>query len=100
MPSQRFWQIGICLVGNFDVQRPTVAQQQSLAKLVAYLMKTYNIPPQRIVGHGMTKATDCPGRNISIASVRKSATQVLIAEGTPVPANAAAASAGELLRDR
>ena len=92
--------IGICLVGNFDVQRPTAAQQQSLAKLVAYLMKTYNVPPQRILGHGMTKATDCPGKNISIASIRKLATQVLVAEGTPVPANTGTASAGELLRDR
>jgi len=92
--------IGICLVGNFDVQRPTSAQQQSLAKLVAYLMKTYNIPADRVIAHGSTKATDCPGRNISIAAVRKSATQVLLAEGASVPGSARLASNSELLRDR
>jgi len=93
--------IGVCLVGNFDVQRPTAAQQQSLAKLVAYLMKTYNISPQRILGHGMTgKATDCPGRNISIASLRKQAGQFLLAEGTSLPTNSGSASVGELLSEK
>src|SRR2546423_1565105 len=51
--------IGICLVGNFDVDRPTDDQMKSLSKLVAYLMKTYHIPPDRVLGHGDTKPTDC-----------------------------------------
>ena len=36
--------IGICLVGNFDVTRPTEAQMASLAQLVRFLMDRYNIP--------------------------------------------------------
>lgn len=92
--------IGICLVGNFDVQRPTAAQQKSLARLVAYLMKTYNIPADRILAHGATKATDCPGRNVSIVTIRKQATQTLIAQGDPIPSGTRLASNSELLRDR
>src|SRR5262249_52623291 len=30
--------IGICLVGNFDLDRPSAAQLQAVAKLTAYLM--------------------------------------------------------------
>lgn len=54
--------IGICLVGNFDVTRPTEGQMAALAKLVRSLMDRYNIPRNRIYGHGQLKPTDCPGR--------------------------------------
>ena len=76
--------IGICLVGNFDMERPTPAQMASLAKLTAYLMKTYRIPADRIIGHGDTKATDCPGKFMSIAQVRRAANQALAQAGEPV----------------
>jgi hypothetical protein len=69
--------IGICLVGNFDVERPTQQQLRSLARLTAYLMRTYHIPPDRVLGHRDTKPTDCPGRNLNIAAVRRTATQML-----------------------
>jgi hypothetical protein len=68
--------IGICLVGNFDNDRPSAAQLRSLSKLVAFMMKTYHIPPENVLGHGNTKATDCPGRNVHIADVRRMATQL------------------------
>jgi N-acetyl-anhydromuramyl-L-alanine amidase AmpD len=55
--------VGICLVGNFDVTRPTEAQMASLAKLVRFLMDRYGIPRARIFGHGQLKPTDCPGKN-------------------------------------
>ncbi len=71
--------IGICLVGNFDESRPTAAQMKSLAKLTAYLMKTYRIPASRVIGHGDAKPTDCPGNNFSIASLRRMATSALAA---------------------
>ena len=74
--------IGICLVGNFDHGRPTAAQMKSMAKLVAYMMQTYRIPADRIVGHGDTKATDCPGKMLSIADVRKVARQMTVVENS------------------
>ena len=75
--------IGICLVGNFDQQQPSAAQLQATAKLVAYLMKTYDIPPSHVIGHGDTKATDCPGRYMHVASVRRMSLQILADAGGP-----------------
>jgi hypothetical protein len=90
--------IGICLVGNFDSARPTAAQLQSMSKLVAYLMKTYRIPADHIIGHGDAKATDCPGRNLHIAQVRSLALQTLAAAGQSAPtARLASATAGKEL---
>jgi hypothetical protein len=76
--------IGICLVGNFDKSRPTAAQKQSLIRLVAYLARTYHISPDHILGHGDTKTTDCPGKNLNVAQIRAAASaQVAMEDGTP-----------------
>jgi hypothetical protein len=93
--------IGICLVGDFDVARPTEAQLRAVAKLTAYLMKTYRIPADHIIGHCDAKATHCPGKNLRIAQLRSMSIQALAAAGqTPPPARLAAATPGkELLVD-
>jgi len=93
-PDNRFndYGIGICLVGNFDVDRPTPAQMRSLSRLVAFLSHTYHIPPTSVVGHRETKATDCPGRYVNIAAVRQ------MAEGDPSPEPVKTASV-ELLQN-
>jgi hypothetical protein len=86
-PDEQFnrFGIGICLVGNFDQQHPSDAQLRSTAKLVAYLMKTYNIPPSHVIGHGDTKPTDCPGRNVHVAALRRMSVQMLADAGVAVP---------------
>jgi N-acetyl-anhydromuramyl-L-alanine amidase AmpD len=61
--------IGICLVGNFDVTHPTEAQMASLARLVKFLMKRYNVPRGSVYGHGQLKPTDCPGRNFDYSDL-------------------------------
>lgn len=91
--------IGICLVGNFEVDRPTPAQMRSLAKLTAYLMTTYKIPANRVLGHRDCKPTDCPGRNLSVAEVRRLAAQYAREGGMEVLADRGAPT-GELLHDR
>jgi hypothetical protein len=53
--------IGICLVGNFDVARPSWRQVNETCKLVAHLQRTYNIPPSRVIGHGMVHSFDRAG---------------------------------------
>jgi hypothetical protein len=63
--------IGICLVGNFDNDRPTAKQMQSLATIVSYMMKTYHVSADRVIGHGDTKPTHCPGKNFNLASLRR-----------------------------
>jgi hypothetical protein len=97
--------IGICLVGNFDIDHPSAKQMQSLTRLVSFLMQTYHIAPENILGHRDTKQTDCPGRLLDMAMVRRLASQALASAGAvptravPAPARAAraAASDGELL---
>lgn len=73
--------IGICLVGDFEVERPTPEQLQSLSRLTAYLMRTYNISPSNVKGHGETKGTLCPGRNLNVASVKRMVLQRLADAG-------------------
>ena len=71
-PDNRFneYGIGICLVGNMMVHAPTPAQMKAVEKLTAYLMATYHIAPDHMVGHGDTKNTDCPGRYTNLAAIR------------------------------
>jgi hypothetical protein len=54
--------IGVCLIGNFDLQEPTPAQMASLEMLVLALRNRYQIPLEGIFGHGELKNTHCPGR--------------------------------------
>ena len=92
--------IGICPVGNFDVSHPGDVQMKSLARLVSYLMKTYHIPADHVLGHRDCKSTDCPGKFVNIAKVRQLSQQMLTASGDAIPASGWPALArGELLHD-
>jgi N-acetylmuramoyl-L-alanine amidase-like protein len=84
--DQRFnnYGIGVCLVGNFDIERPSSRQMESVARLVGYLMKTYRIPASRVVAHSETKATECPGRHMSVAEVRRMAGRLVEENDVPV----------------
>lgn len=84
-PDNRYneYGIGICLVGNFDETRPTAKQLASLAKLIAYLGDTYRIRTSDIIRHRDTKATDCPGNNLSIAQVRQMSQQLRLRAELP-----------------
>jgi len=98
-PDNRFneFGIGICLVGNFDVERPTPAQIKSLTRLCAYLMKTYRITPDRLLGHKDTKPTECPGVYMNVALIRRQAG--LLAGIDSVNETGQAAAGTELLTD-
>lgn len=56
--------IGICLVGNFSIDRTSPRQMRSLVYLVKQLKKYYRIPTSRILGHSQVPGarTECPGR--------------------------------------
>jgi hypothetical protein len=88
-PDNRFndYGIGICFVGNFEQSKPTAKQLESAAKLVAWLMQTYDIPQKNVIGHEDTgKQTLCPGRNLSVARVRGLAEHVIADAGNqPTP---------------
>jgi hypothetical protein len=98
-PDNRFndYGIGICLVGNFDIDRPTSRQLESVTRLVSYLMETYHIPAEDVLGHGQTKPTDCPGRNLSIAWLRGESIHRL-ADWVGAAPGPVASTTGEMLK--
>ena len=56
--------IGICLVGNFNYDKMTRRQMDSLVYLTNTLRRYYGIPKGKIHGHGQVTGakTDCPGK--------------------------------------
>ncbi len=65
--------IGICLVGDFQKTYATRKQMESLTLLLKYLVRKYNIPKTRVVGHRDVPGGDtkCPGKNFSLGEVRR-----------------------------
>ena len=57
--------LGICLIGNFEIQEVPEQQYQALVLLTKSLMKQYDIHSKNVTGHGHTKgeSTKCPGKN-------------------------------------
>jgi len=68
--------IGICLVGNFDNERVSRKQLDSLIALVDSLRRIYKIPIDNIKGHADIpgEATQCPGRNFPWAQFKRELT--------------------------
>jgi hypothetical protein len=67
--------IGICLVGDFENGGPPTARQMaSMMRLVRFLQAKAGIGAGHVIGHGEVpgKKTDCPGKFLSIDSVRAS----------------------------
>jgi N-acetyl-anhydromuramyl-L-alanine amidase AmpD len=56
--------IGVCVIGNFERERPTRAALASLDRLVDELSQTYAIDERNVVPHSHWKNTACPGRNL------------------------------------
>ena len=57
--------IGVMLLGNFEIQQPTQAQLSSLYSLTASLARKYGLAPQRdLYGHSDFCNTKCPGKNL------------------------------------
>ncbi len=62
---RNFYGIGICLIGNFEINHVPEEQYQSLVLLTKYLMQKYDVPLENVSAHGLTKgeSTKCPGRH-------------------------------------
>lgn len=54
--------IGVMLLGNFEIQTPTAAQTRSLQDLCRMLTQGYRLPASRIYCHRDLATTRCPGR--------------------------------------
>ena len=62
--------IGICLVGNCENHPPTAGQMASLKKLLVFLTQRYALTSDQVYGHRDLKPTECPGRFVSVSSLR------------------------------
>ncbi|MDP8262515.1 MAG: LysM peptidoglycan-binding domain-containing protein [Candidatus Ancaeobacter aquaticus] len=62
--AMNFKAIGVCLVGNFNSDKVSKDQMESLVYIVSTLKDYYNIPARRILGHGNVRKahTECPGK--------------------------------------
>lgn len=64
---------GIMLLGNFNKQRPTSAQTQSMITLVRSLRQAHGVPRDAIHTHRELVPTSCPGRVLQaqVAALRQ-----------------------------
>lgn len=53
--------IGVCLIGNFDEEKPTKAALDSLRRTIDHLRGTYKIPRASVFNHREMRHTECPG---------------------------------------
>lgn len=56
--------LGICMLGNFQMQRPSPTQVAALDRFVASQMQRYNVPVARVFTHRELAPTVCPGNNL------------------------------------
>lgn len=56
--------IGICLVGNFETEEPTMAQLGALAEQVDAIQQKYGIDDKNVKGHNAFVPNLCPGKNL------------------------------------
>jgi len=56
--------IGIVLIGNFEQQRPSRAQLNTMNKMVGLTRQRFGIPAGRVYGHIDLGQTLCPGRHL------------------------------------
>ena len=63
--------VGIALMGNFDIERPTPAQRRSLELIVTWIVDEYDVDPDRIYTHNAVRrlhdlgGTACPGKYLA-----------------------------------
>jgi N-acetylmuramoyl-L-alanine amidase len=87
--SEEFWgahvlnhnhnSIGICLIGNFDIDFPSEKQIETLLRLLSEKIEELNIFPENVLGHREfqdVKKT-CPGKNVDMNSIRKRIPKIL-----------------------
>jgi LysM repeat protein len=65
--------IGICMVGNFDAEKPTRRQMESLRSLVEFLLARCHLSADAVKTHQQINPiyTRCPGHNFPVKSFLK-----------------------------
>jgi hypothetical protein len=67
--------LGVMVLGNFDAQQPTAAQDRALAALLQDCMRTHRVAVGRVYTHRELGKTTCPGMNLQsrMVALRKGA---------------------------
>ena len=67
--------VGVLVMGNFEIQRPTAAQIATLERVVRDLRRTYKVPQSKVYTHREwpDAGTLCPGRHLQsrVESLRR-----------------------------
>ena len=56
--------VGVMVLGNFDLQHPSREQLTTLQATLIYLMHQYRVPGSRLYTHKELNPTTCPGRSL------------------------------------
>ena len=56
--------IGVMVLGNFDIQRPTSMQYTSLHNTLQQLTRYFRVPASRVYTHRELMPTTCPGHHL------------------------------------
>ena len=56
--------IGVCVVGNYDVDPVPNKLKNEIQKLLTWLLLNYQIPSKEIYGHCEFSTKTCPGKNL------------------------------------
>jgi len=62
--------VGICLIGDYDTEKPTTEALRTLSMLIVDLCERWQIDSRQIFGHceAWSKLTkSCPGQNLFIS---------------------------------
>lgn len=70
--------LGICLQGNFDIEKPEPKQIFALRDLLRKLVRLHRLNKNKIVFHNQYSTTACPGANLDLNFVRSLASKNVI----------------------
>lgn len=92
--------VGVCLLGNFDQERPTPEADRALNALLSSLRKQHGIPLNRVFGHRDLKTTQCPGTHLTawLGRYRRGAAPVFASAKPNAPVSRRAASSPAKVR--
>jgi len=62
VPGHNEHNVGVMVLGNFELQRPTDAQMATLQDTLVQLRRRYNVPISHVHTHQELTPTKCPGK--------------------------------------
>ena len=88
--------IGICMIGNFEKEKPTSAMLDTLEKTIESLQAAHKIPRSEIYLHSEFRDTECPGEHMAawVRRFRGIKDNTAKAQQSPEPASASKKQAG------